>query len=71
VTTFIVDVFPKLSASAAAALNLVRCLLAAEGTAAALPIVDGIGGLGRVGRSLCYGCYVFELGSGTAAAVAR
>ena len=52
VTTFIVDVFPKLGASVAAALNLVRYLLAAGGTAAALPVVDGIGGLGRVGRSL-------------------
>jgi hypothetical protein len=43
VATFIVDVFPKLGASAAAALNPVRCLLAAGGTAAALPIVDGVG----------------------------
>lgn len=43
VTTFMVDIFPKQAASATAALNLVRCLLAAGGTAAALPIVNGIG----------------------------
>ena len=43
VTTFMVDCFPKQGASATAALNLVRCLLAAGGTAAVLPIVNGIG----------------------------
>ena len=43
VTTFLIDCFPKQGASATAALNLVRCLLAAGGTAAALPIVNGIG----------------------------
>jgi predicted MFS family arabinose efflux permease len=43
VSTFMVDCFPKQGASATAALNLVRCLLAAGGTAAVLPIVNGIG----------------------------
>lgn len=43
VSTFMVDVFPKQGASATAALNLARCLLGAGGTAAVLPIVDGIG----------------------------
>jgi MFS family permease len=43
VTTFMVDIFPTQAASATAALNLVRCLLAAGGTAATLPIVNGIG----------------------------
>ena len=43
VTTYMVDVFPKQSASATAALNLVRCLMAAGGTAAVLPIVGAIG----------------------------
>lgn len=42
-TTYMVDVFPKQGASATAALNLVRCLMAAGGTAAALPIVNAIG----------------------------
>jgi MFS family permease len=43
VTTFMVDIFPKQAASATAAVNLVRCLMAAGGTAAALPIVNAIG----------------------------
>jgi MFS family permease len=43
VTTYMVDVFPKQSASATAALNLVRCLMAAGGTAAVLPIISAIG----------------------------
>jgi MFS family permease len=43
VTTFLVDIFPKKRASATAALNLVRCLMGAGGTAAVLPIVNGIG----------------------------
>jgi len=43
ITTFMVDIFPKQGASATAALNLVRCLMAAGGTAAALPIVNAIG----------------------------
>lgn len=43
VTTFMVDLFPKQAASATAAVNLVRCLMAAGGTAAAIPIVRGIG----------------------------
>ena len=43
VTTYMVDVFPKQSASATAALNLVRCLMAAGGTAAVLPVVGAIG----------------------------
>ena len=43
VSTFMVDLFPKKSASATAALNLTRCLLGAGGTAAVLPIVNAIG----------------------------
>jgi MFS family permease len=43
VTTFMVDVFPNQSASATAAVNLVRCLTAAGATAGALPVVNAIG----------------------------
>ncbi|MCJ1329960.1 hypothetical protein MMC10_006641 [Thelotrema lepadinum] len=43
VTTFIVDVYTDRSASATAALNLVRCLLGAAGTAAITPCIEGIG----------------------------
>jgi MFS family permease len=43
VNTFLVDVYPKKSASATAAMNLVRCLMGAGGTAAVLPIVNAIG----------------------------
>lgn len=43
VTTLMVDVFPDQSASATAALNLVRCLMAAGATAGALPVVNAIG----------------------------
>jgi MFS family permease len=43
VTTFMVDVFPNQSASATAAVNLVRCLMAAGATAGALPVVNAIG----------------------------
>ncbi len=43
VSTFMVDIYPKKSASATAALNLLRCLMGAGGTAAVLPIVNGIG----------------------------
>lgn len=42
VTTFLIDVFPKKSASATAALNLVRCLMGAGGTAAVLPVINAI-----------------------------
>ena len=42
IMTFLVDVFPKRSASATAALNLARCLMGAGGTAAVLPIADAI-----------------------------
>ncbi|KAK0100732.1 hypothetical protein ONS95_007182 [Cadophora gregata] len=43
VSTFMVDVYPKKGASATAALNLLRCLMGAGGTAAVLPIVNAIG----------------------------
>jgi MFS family permease len=43
VNTFLVDIFPKKGASATAALNLLRCLMGAGGTAAALPVVGAIG----------------------------
>ncbi|KAK9259181.1 major facilitator superfamily domain-containing protein [Lipomyces tetrasporus] len=42
ITTFLVDVFPRRSASASAALNLARCLLGAPGTGTVLPIVNAI-----------------------------
>jgi MFS family permease len=42
VTTFMVDVFPNQSASATAALNMVRCLVAAGATAGVLPVVGAI-----------------------------
>lgn len=38
-----VDIYPTKGASATAALNMVRCLMGAGGTAAVLPIVNGIG----------------------------
>lgn len=43
VNTFLVDIFPKKGASATAALNLLRCLVGAGGTAAVLPIVNAVG----------------------------
>ncbi|RFU26052.1 hypothetical protein B7463_g10283, partial [Scytalidium lignicola] len=43
VNTFLVDLFPKKSASATAALNLARCLMGAGGTAGVLPVVHAIG----------------------------
>ncbi|RDW56446.1 MFS general substrate transporter-63 [Coleophoma crateriformis] len=46
-STFLVDVFPNQAASATAAVNLVRCLMGAGGTAAVLPISNAIG----VGRA--------------------
>lgn len=48
VNTFLVDIFPKKGASATAALNLLRCLMGAGGTAAVLPVVNKIG----VGRTM-------------------
>lgn len=43
ISTFMVDLFPKKGASATAALNLMRCLMGAGGTASVLPIVNRIG----------------------------
>ncbi|KAG9645553.1 MFS general substrate transporter, partial [Aureobasidium melanogenum] len=43
VSTFLVDLYPDRSASATAALNIVRCLLGAGGTAAVSPAVRAIG----------------------------
>lgn len=43
VTTLLVDIFNKQSASATAALNLSRCLMGAGGTAAIVPIVNAMG----------------------------
>lgn len=43
VSTFLVDLYPDRSASATAALNVVRCLLGAGGTAAISPTVRAIG----------------------------
>ena len=55
-----VDIYPKKSASATAALNLVRCLMGAGGTAAVLPIVNAIG-IGWTG-TLLVGVMVVSLG---------
>ncbi|KAL7621470.1 hypothetical protein AAE478_008793 [Parahypoxylon ruwenzoriense] len=43
IMTYLVDVFPDRSAAASASLNLARCLFAAGGTSAVMPMVDGIG----------------------------
>ena len=43
VATYLVDVFPRSSASATAALNLARCLVAAGGTAGVEPLLSAIG----------------------------
>ncbi|KAH6724902.1 putative multidrug transporter [Leptodontidium sp. MPI-SDFR-AT-0119] len=43
VSTFMVDIYPKKGASATAAVNLLRCLMGAGGTAAVLPLVNRIG----------------------------
>lgn len=42
ITTFLVDVFPKQSASATASSNLCRCLTGSIGTAVVLPVTDAI-----------------------------
>ena len=44
ITTYLVDVFSNRGASATDALNLSRCLLGADGTAAVLPLSNAIGG---------------------------
>ena len=58
-STFLVDVFPKQSASATAALNLSRCLMGAGGTAAIIPLANAI----SVGWSftLCTGVLLISL----------
>ena len=58
-STFLVDIFPKQSASATAALNLSRCLMGAGGTAAIIPLADAI----NVGWSftLCTGVMLVSL----------
>lgn len=43
ITTFMVDIFPKKGASATAAVNFVRCLMGAGGTASVLPTVNKVG----------------------------
>jgi hypothetical protein len=43
ITTFLVDIFPKRSASATAALNLARCLMGAGATASVEPLNKAIG----------------------------
>jgi multidrug resistance protein len=43
ITTLLVDIYSTRSASATAALNLARCLLGAGGTAAVVPIANGMG----------------------------
>ncbi|KAL1968074.1 hypothetical protein VTN77DRAFT_2204 [Rasamsonia byssochlamydoides] len=42
VSTFLVDVYPQKSASAMAALNLVRCLLGAGGAAVVMPCINAM-----------------------------
>ncbi|KAF2140823.1 uncharacterized protein K452DRAFT_351588 [Aplosporella prunicola CBS 121167] len=60
VSTYIVDVFPDRSASASAAMNLARCLMGAGGTAAAMPVIKGIGA--GWGFTLLVGVMVAALG---------
>ncbi|PGH02361.1 hypothetical protein GX51_04669 [Blastomyces parvus] len=69
VFTFLVDVYTERAATAAAALNLFRCLLGGGGAAAVFPIIKGIGigwtftllagtvllGLGFLGVQFVYG----------------
>ncbi|KLJ12114.1 hypothetical protein EMPG_12759 [Blastomyces silverae] len=69
VFTFLVDVYPDRAATAAAALNLFRCLLGGGGAATVFPIIKGIGigwtftllagilllGLGLLGVQFVYG----------------
>ncbi|OAX82215.1 hypothetical protein ACJ72_03436 [Emergomyces africanus] len=69
VFTFLVDVYPEQAATAAAALNLIRCLLGGGGAAALFPIIQAIGvgwtftlltgiaflGLGFLGVQFIYG----------------
>ncbi|KAF2501737.1 MFS general substrate transporter [Lophium mytilinum] len=43
ITTLLVDIYSTRSASATAALNLARCLMGAGGTAAVVPIANGMG----------------------------
>lgn len=43
VSTYMVDIFPDRSAAATASLNLSRCCLAAAGTSAVLPMINGVG----------------------------
>jgi predicted MFS family arabinose efflux permease len=43
ISTLVVDIFPRDAASATAAINLLRCLMAAGSIAAALPVVNAIG----------------------------
>jgi hypothetical protein len=43
VMTYLVDVFPNQSAAASASLNLARCLCAAAGTSAIIPMTNAIG----------------------------
>lgn len=64
VSTFLVDLYPERSASATAALNIVRCLLAAAGTAAVSPCVDAMG----IGWAFTLFTGIMLLGSGLIAA---
>jgi hypothetical protein len=43
ITTYLVDIFPRRSASATAAVNLARCLMGAGATASVNPTIAAIG----------------------------
>ncbi|KAH8180186.1 major facilitator superfamily protein [Sarocladium implicatum] len=43
IMTYLVDIFPTKSAAASASLNLCRCLLAAAGTGAVMPMINAVG----------------------------
>lgn len=43
IMTYLVDIFPSDSAAASASLNLARCLLAAAGTSAVMPMINSVG----------------------------
>jgi MFS family permease len=56
IMTYLIDIFPDRSAAASASLNLARCLFAAAGTSAVVPLINSIG----VGRAftVCVGVQV-------------
>ena len=73
VTTFLIDIYAKRSASATAALNLVRCLLGAAGTAAVRPTISavGVGWCFTLFAAMLFGCFGLLVGQMTLGKRAR